>query len=68
MKLIVYDITGRIMTTLVNQTQTAGTYQVDFDGSNLSSGVYFYKLIIGGPSSGTGKEEYTETKKMVLIK
>ncbi|NOS84716.1 MAG: T9SS type A sorting domain-containing protein, partial [Ignavibacteria bacterium] len=62
-KLIVYDIQGKQKTELVNQKQTAGTYEVDFSGSNYSSGVYFYKLIVN-----SGKEVFTDTKKMVLIK
>jgi hypothetical protein len=58
-KLIVYDLLGQEVRTLVNEKQNAGSYQVQFDGSNLASGVYFYKL------SAT---EFTETKKMILIK
>ena len=55
----VYDITGRRITRLVNATLLPGTYKVNFDGSNYSSGIYFYTL-----SSGS----YKETKKMVLVK
>ncbi|MEI2726775.1 MAG: T9SS type A sorting domain-containing protein [Verrucomicrobiota bacterium] len=55
----VYDITGRRITQLVNATIIPGTYKVNFDGSNYSSGIYFYTL-----SSGN----YKETKKMVLVK
>ena len=62
-KLIVFDILGKQIAELVNQKQNAGTYEVDFDGSNLSSGVYFYKLTVT-----TGKEVFIETKRMVLIK
>jgi hypothetical protein len=58
-KLIVYDIMGRDVQTLVNEKLNAGTYEVKFDGSGLPSGVYFYKLITEG---------FTETKKMLLIK
>lgn len=43
-KLIVYDILGNEAATLVNKQQTAGNYEVKFDGSKLSSGVYLYKL------------------------
>jgi photosystem II stability/assembly factor-like uncharacterized protein len=57
--LFVYDITGRFVQTLVNKTQTAGKYEVEFDGSNYSSGIYIYKLVT---------EEFTDTKKMVLLK
>jgi hypothetical protein len=58
-KLIVYDIQGREVQTLVNEKLGAGTYEVKFDGSMLNSGVYFYKLVTEG---------FTETKKMLLIK
>ncbi len=59
-RLIVVDITGKIVTTLVNQKQSAGTYQVDFSGANYSSGVYFYSLFID--------DKLADTKKMVLLK
>jgi hypothetical protein len=62
-RLVVYDITGKEIITLVNKEQRAGTYEVDFSGGNLSSGVYFYKLTVS-----TGKEVFTQTKKMALIK
>lgn len=58
-KLIVYDILGKEMETLVNDNHSPGVYEVSFDGDRLSSGVYFYKLIAG---------EFYETKKMILIK
>ena len=59
-KLIIYDITGKELVTLVNQKQTAGTYQVDFSGTGYSSGVYFYSLIVDN--------KIIDTKKMVLVK
>ena len=43
-RLVVHDILGRKVATLVNQKQKAGNYEVKFDASNLSSGVYFYKI------------------------
>ncbi len=55
----VYDILGREITTLVNEVKSPGTYEVKFDGSNLSSGTYFYRL-----SSGN----FTQIKKMLLVK
>lgn len=55
----VYDTLGREIATLVNEEKTPGNYEVKFDGSNLSSGVYFYKLEAGSFSS---------TKKFVLMK
>jgi len=55
----VFDITGREIKTLVNESLQPGTYEVLFDGSKLKSGVYFYQLISG---------EFKETKKMLLLK
>lgn len=61
-ELKVYDISGKEVITLVNGKQTAGTYEIDFSGNNLPSGVYFYKLTI------EESEVYSETKKMILLK
>jgi hypothetical protein len=55
----VYNSLGQQVATLVNESKPAGTYQVDFDGADLTSGVYFYKI-----SSGN----FTQTKKMILMK
>jgi hypothetical protein len=55
----VYSMVGAEVITLVEGKQRAGIYNIYFDGSNLSSGVYFYTL---------KTDEFTETKKMVLIK
>ena len=58
-ELIVYDMLGREITKLVNGYKSAGSYEAEFDGSNLSSGIYFYSLKSGS---------YTQTRKMVLLK
>ncbi|MEW6006349.1 MAG: glycoside hydrolase family 2 TIM barrel-domain containing protein [Stygiobacter sp.] len=55
----IYDILGKEVATLVNERQPAGNYEVKFDGSNLSSGVYFYKLQSGS---------FVQTKKFILMK
>ena len=55
----IYDITGREIQTLVNEVKQAGYYSVDFNGSSLSSGVYFYMIKSG---------DFVMTKRMVLIK
>lgn len=55
----VYDILGRAVTTLVDATQSAGSYKVVFNGSELASGLYFYRMIAGG---------YVSTHEMLLIK
>lgn len=58
-KLIVYDLLGRQIKVLVDRKQNAGVYRVEFNGNELSSGVYFYRLT---------SEDYYDTKKMVLVK
>ncbi|MCW8961012.1 MAG: DUF1028 domain-containing protein [Ignavibacteriaceae bacterium] len=55
----VFDALGREVVTLVNEEKTYGNYEVEFDGSALTSGIYFYTLKAGG---------YKNTKKMLLIK
>jgi hypothetical protein len=58
-KLVIFDILGREIATLVNKPLSPGTYEVEWDGTNYPSGVYFYKLITS---------DFFETRKMVLIK
>jgi hypothetical protein len=60
-KLIVYDVLGKEIAVLVNETLGAGTYQFEWNASNQPSGIYFYKLI-------TGDGSFSQTKKMVLVK
>ena len=55
----VYDVTGKEVATLVNEVKNVGTYSVDFNASNLSSGTYFYKISVN---------DFSEVKKMSLIK
>ncbi len=55
----VYDVMGREVQTLVNESLKPGTYEVTFDGSSLNSGVYFYMIKSG---------DFVQTKRMVLIK
>jgi photosystem II stability/assembly factor-like uncharacterized protein len=55
----IYDILGREVATLVNQQLKPGTYEVEWDGTNYPSGVYFYKLTSG---------DFSSSKKMVLVK
>ncbi len=66
-KLVVYDITGKTIATLVDKKQDAGMYEVIFNANNLSSGVYFYKLTTNDPSTGSG-HGFTDVKKMMLVK
>ncbi|MCC7158718.1 MAG: T9SS type A sorting domain-containing protein [Ignavibacteria bacterium] len=58
-ELRVYDMLGREVQTLVNNVQSAGSYNVMFNAGNLASGVYFYKLVAGN---------FTDIKRMMLIK
>ncbi|RMD48919.1 MAG: T9SS C-terminal target domain-containing protein, partial [Ignavibacteria bacterium] len=58
-KLVIYDILGKEVKTLVNEKQSPGIYRVRFDGGNLSSGIYFYRLTF---------DKFAETKKMILLK
>ncbi|QQS38331.1 MAG: T9SS type A sorting domain-containing protein [Ignavibacteriales bacterium] len=63
----VYDVLGNEVATLVNEYKTAGSYEVEFDASILSSGVYYYQLKAGDPSSNSG-QSFIQTRKMILIK
>jgi hypothetical protein len=54
-KLIIYNIAGKEIKILVNEEKSPGTYEVQFDGNNLSSGVYFYTLFINGMKVDTKK-------------
>jgi photosystem II stability/assembly factor-like uncharacterized protein len=58
-KLVVFDLIGKEIETLVNEKQSPGIYEINFNASRYPSGVYFYKLTTGN---------YVETKKMFLIK
>jgi L-ascorbate metabolism protein UlaG (beta-lactamase superfamily) len=58
-KLSVFDILGKEVTTLVNEQKPAGSYAVQWNAAGMPSGIYFYKLQAG---------KYAETKKLVLIK
>ncbi|MFZ4591262.1 MAG: T9SS type A sorting domain-containing protein, partial [Ignavibacteria bacterium] len=55
----VYNINGREVLTLVNESLAPGTYETTFDGSNYPSGAYFYKLTSGS---------FSQTKKLTLLK
>jgi Secretion system C-terminal sorting domain len=55
----VYDVLGNEVAILVNQKQSAGSYSVEFDGANFSSGKYFYKITVG---------EFSDVKRMILVK
>ena len=63
--ILLYDISGREVAKLVNEVKTAGYYSVQFNGANLSSGMYFYRINAQGNANG---QNFVNTKKMVLIK
>lgn len=65
-KLQVYDINGRSVRSLINATQDAGKHVAKFDGSSLSSGVYFYRLLVFDEEKQN--EIFWDVKKMMLIK
>lgn len=58
-KLMVYDILGKEVTTLVNEKLSAGSYETYFDGVNFTSGIYFYRIETG---------DYSEVKRMIFVK
>jgi hypothetical protein len=55
----VYNVLGKLITTLVNENQEAGIYKINFDAQGLSNGIYFYKIQAGN---------YSAVKKMLLLK
>ncbi len=55
----IYDVLGREVKVLVNEFKPAGNYSIEFDGSNLASGIYFYRIVAGN---------YISVKKMVFLK
>jgi len=55
----VYDVLGNEVKTLIDKKQNSGKYEVTFNGNNIHSGVYFYKLITG---------DFIETRSMILLK
>jgi hypothetical protein len=65
-KLTVYNLIGQEIASLVNETKDPGKYEINFDASNLNSGVYFYKLEATNLTGRGG--DFVEMKKMILIK
>ncbi len=55
----VYDVLGNHVATLINEEKPEGNYKIEFDASNLSSGIYYYRIVAGS---------FTDTKKMILLK
>jgi hypothetical protein len=69
----IYDVLGSEVATLINEEKPAGSYEVQFDATSLSSGTYFYRLQVyapgraGDPLASSG-QSFVETKKMILLK
>lgn len=61
--IVLYDMTGREVKTLVNESRTAGYHTVQFNASDLSSGMYFYRII-----TKSSDKDFIATKKMALVK
>jgi photosystem II stability/assembly factor-like uncharacterized protein len=58
-KIVVFDLFGRVMKTLVDEKKSTGTYKIEFDATDLPSGVYFYQL---------QTREFSQTKKLILMR
>jgi hypothetical protein len=58
-QLIVSNILGKEVATLVSEEKPVGNYEIEFDGTGLPSGIYFYQIKVGS---------FVETKKMMLLK
>jgi len=67
----IYDVLGNEIATLVDEYKPAGRYEVEFNTAssikNLASGIYFYQLKAGDPSTGSG-QSFMQTKKMLYLK
>ncbi|MCH7972327.1 MAG: T9SS type A sorting domain-containing protein [Bacteroidetes bacterium] len=61
----IYDLLGKEVATLVNERKSIGSYRINFDGSRLTSGVYFYRLQVYTPGRAGS---FTQTKKFVLLR
>ncbi len=64
----VYDVLGKEIATLVNENKSAGYYQINFDASRLTSGVYIYTIQITSPSTNGSGHGFVQSKKMLLLK
>jgi hypothetical protein len=70
----VYDVLGKEAASLVNDERPAGYYEVEFNATGLPSGIYFYRLMAGDPSTSLSagrrgsRQSFIDTKKMILLK
>jgi hypothetical protein len=66
-QLLIYDVLGRQIAILINQKLVAGSHEIQWDAENIPSGIYFYQLKTGDPSTGSG-QSFVETRKMILLR
>ncbi len=66
--LVIYDILGRIVKTLVDEERTTGIYNVRFNADNLPSGIYFSKISFNNPKSKLVLDNLTKVNKLLLLK
>lgn len=64
-KLIIYNSLGQVVKELVSEVQQSGYYEVNFNASNLSSGIYYYSI---SATSTEGNKEFRDVKKLMLLK
>ncbi len=62
----IFDVNGKAAVILVDENLSAGSYKADWDAGNYSTGIYYYKITVS--ESGSEKEYFTKTHKMVLVK
>jgi hypothetical protein len=65
-KIHIFDVTGKLIETLLDQVTQPGVYEKTWNGANYSSGVYFYRVTIADPLDNS--INYIETRKMVMMK
>jgi predicted outer membrane repeat protein len=64
--LVIYNVIGQKIITIVSEKQSAGQYRHEWDASNMASGAYFYRLAVN--TSGANRERFSQMKKMILVK
>jgi hypothetical protein len=64
-KLVVYDLLGNEITSLVNEEKPKGNYEVEFNAQSAASGLYFYRIQVYAPGRAG---EFIDTKKFILLK
>ena len=65
-KIVTYNALGKEVASLVNEVLQPGSYKVEWNGNDLASGIYFYRLLVNDPNSGGAV--YSISRKMVMVK